>query len=178
MGPGTSPPPPLPYLSPLARTPSLPTRIALFVSIGDNKAVEHREYLPPIWQRAVTHRVLLQRHQRPRISQTPQTHGSRSDLVSVGAGDVTGPAFSLFTARVTSLKTTTAEGEVHRGSGGRGGGRGGGGRVGGKEYFFIVTDNGIHDVPAAAASGGTVGRVAGWRNFHTSRVEGGLSNYG
>ncbi|CAM9655152.1 unnamed protein product [Ectocarpus fasciculatus] len=128
-------------------------------SRGD-AATEHREYLPQIWQRAVTFRVLLRRRQK-------RPPSPRSPPLSSGGGSG-GGALSLFTARVLSLR---------RAKGGYGGGGGGSfkaptagaGRVGGgngaggdggesRPYFFVVTDDGVHDVPAAAA----LGEGEGW----------------
>ncbi|CAM9476576.1 unnamed protein product, partial [Scytosiphon promiscuus] len=75
-------------------------------------AVEHREYLPQFWQRAVTCRVLLQRRQkRPRSLQspphTPQAAGARDAGQAVqtgGGGGGSAGTLSLFAARVLSLK--------------------------------------------------------------------------
>lgn len=139
---------------------------ALFVPRGNSSnsnssqdAVEHREYLPQAWQRAVTFRVLLQRRQK-----RPRYWGEAR-----GGG---GGTLSLFTARVLSLSRgdSGAGASTYKGSAaaaaaasvaGRGGSSGGGGGGGGDEsraYSFVVTDDGIHDVPAAA----TLGEGEGW----------------
>ena len=109
---------------------------------------EHREYLPQAWQRAVTFRVVLQRRLKRPPSLRPQS--------AVGGE---GGALSLFTAQVSS---------PNAGSGGGGGGGGGsfgkGSKVPGRNmsgvgdeepraHFFVVMDDGIHDVPAAATMG-------------------------
>ncbi|CAB1111787.1 unnamed protein product [Ectocarpus sp. CCAP 1310/34] len=124
--------------------------------LGD-AATEHREYLPQIWQRAVTFRVLLQRRQKrpPSPRPPPQSSGG-------GGG---GGALSLFTARVLSLRL--AKGNYGGGGGSFKAAAAGAGRVGrygaggdgeSRPYFFVVTDDGIHDVPAAA----TLGEGEGW----------------
>ncbi|CAM9460250.1 unnamed protein product [Ectocarpus sp. 4 AP-2014] len=124
-------------------------------SRGD-AATEHREYLPQIWQRAVTFRVLLRRRQKRPPSPRPPPQSS-------GGGG--GGALSLFTARVLSLRP--AKGSYGGGGGsfkaaaagaGRGGRNGAGGDGESRPYFFVVTDDGIHNVPAAA----TLGEGEGW----------------
>eukprot|EP00904_Undaria_pinnatifida_P009886 jgi/Undpi1/6027/HiC_scaffold_2.g01301.m1 len=121
---------------------------ALFLPRGGNVETEHREYLPQAWQRAVTFRVVLQRRLKRPPSLRPQS--------AVGGE---GGALSLFTAQVSS---------PNAGSGGGGGGGGGsfgkGSKVPGRNmsgvgdeepraHFFVVMDDGIHDVPAAATMG-------------------------
>lgn len=142
-------------------------------STNSQDAVEHREYLPQAWQRAVTFRVLLQRRQkRPRS--LPSASGTVRGDGGGGGGSGGVGALSLFTARVLSLSrggggggggSSTFKGAWQAAGAtaatGRGGGGGGGGGVGGDEsrsYCFVVTDDGIHDVPAAAA----LGEGEGW----------------
>ena len=140
---------------------------ALFLPRGNNHnsssqdVSEHREYLPQAWQRAVTFRVLLQRRQK-----RPRSSGG-----GCGGGGGGGGALSLFTARVLSLRgdggaggssfkgASAASGTASgTGRGGSGGGGGGGGGGESRAYCFVVTDDGIHDVPAAA----TLGEGEGW----------------
>eukprot|EP00903_Cladosiphon_okamuranus_P008091 g7801.t1 len=139
------------------------TKTALFSPRGNKSsnnqgAAEHSEYLPQAWQRAVTFRVLLQcRQKRP-----------RSSGIGGGNGSGGGVALSLFTAHVLSLNRSdggagasafngaaAASGTV-AGRGGSGGGNGG--RDESRAYAFVVTDDGIQDVPAAA----TLGEGEGW----------------
>lgn len=120
--------------------------------------VEHREYLPQAWQRAVTFRVLLQRRQKGPRSLPPasgEVHGEGG-----GSGSSAVGALSLFTARVLSLNRGGAASTFKGATAGtgRGGGGGGGGGDESRPYCFVVTDDGIHDVPAAAA----LGEGEGW----------------
>lgn len=70
-----------------------------------------------------------------------------------GEGGGRAGAFSLFTARVSSLRGGVGGGGGVACRGARGAGRGGIGGDESKAYFFVVTDDGIHDVPTAAALG-------------------------
>ncbi|CAM9249266.1 unnamed protein product [Discosporangium mesarthrocarpum] len=116
---------------------------------------DHREYLPQIWQRAVTYRVVLQRQKR-----------SRGGLpVQGGRGGGAGGAFSFFMAKVTHPNRKGSVRDLAGGWGGgtRGGGGSGGG-VGGENigsrddfwtFHFVVTDSGIHHLPSVAAASGS-----------------------
>ncbi|CAM9722438.1 unnamed protein product [Ascophyllum nodosum] len=123
-------------------------KTAIFGSRGSASDAEHREYLPQAWQRAVTHRILLRRRQRrPRSLRRQRGDEGEPDVAS---------AFSLFTARVSRSKgARSGAGSGAASSTSSGGGKGRAvATVEDRElFFFVVSDDGIHDVPAAAIMG-------------------------
>lgn len=146
----------LPPPTPLPVTPPFLSFTALYLPRGNGQETEHREYLPPAWQRAVTYRVVLQRKQKRPPSLPPGEQGGGTSQGGGAAG-----TFSLFTARVSNPNGCVGPAAAHRGSASRGGG--GAGRAGlgcdkPRSYCFVVTDGGIHNVPAAAA----LGEGEGW----------------
>lgn len=98
--------------------------------------------------------MVLQRRLKRPLSLRPQS----------AAGGEGGGALSLFTAQVSSPNAGSGAGGGGGGSFGQGArvaGRGTSGGAGDEEpraHFFVVMDDGIHDVPAAA----TVGEGEGW----------------
>lgn len=109
---------------------------------------EHREYLPQTWQRAVTHRIILRR--REKLSRP--LHRQPSDKNDLGA-----TAFSLFTARVT--RQNAGGGSCRSVGSVIGKGRGVTAGEDRKVFYFVVADDGIHDVPSAAT---LVGAAEEW----------------
>lgn len=78
----------------------------------------------------------------------------RSNTAGAGDGSTSstsssrGGSFSIFTARVSRLKALAGAGVMARG-----GIRGSSLNEESRAYYFVVTDDGIHDVPEAATLG-------------------------